>query len=357
MDADLDLLLIYVFCIADDLLPAKTINHRRSLTDAEVVTLGGRAVDHGNPQRPRGSSRTAIKRLGHLFPNLTQRSGFYRRRDRLAGTIEALIASFARLSPGWEDNVLLIDSTPVECARSRETVKRAGASSLDDALANAADYGYCASHSRYFYGLRLHTLCAPDGTPRAMILTSPKDNERDICLRLLERVNRTGPLTVIGDKGYAGRQFEADAARPPRHDPPAPPQRRARTRPASRADPPTDRIDLLDRERHPHPRTPRRPHPARTPRPHRQPPAHARRRDRTQPPTRTPQPLPRRLHLLKPWNYSSRRGRSRGSHDAPSPGAHAIKRHQGRVARPTAAEGIPKHHPSPTHVERLIARP
>ncbi len=45
-----------------------------------------------------------------------------------------------------------------------------------------------------------------------MILTSPKDNERDICLRLLARVNRTGPLTVIGDKGYAGRQFEADAA-------------------------------------------------------------------------------------------------------------------------------------------------
>ena len=33
-----------------------------------------------------------------------------------------------------------------------------------------------------------------------MILTSPKDNERDICLRLLARVNRTGPLTVIGDK-------------------------------------------------------------------------------------------------------------------------------------------------------------
>ena len=108
--------------------------------------------------------------------------------------------------------MLLIDSTPVECARSRETVTRAGDSSLDDALSNAADYGYCASHSRYFYGLRLHTLCAPDGTPRAMTLTSPKDNERDICLRLLARVNRTGPLTVIGDKGYTGRQFEADAA-------------------------------------------------------------------------------------------------------------------------------------------------
>jgi hypothetical protein len=37
-------------------------------------------------------------------------------------------------SPEIEDDLLLIDSTPVECARSRETVKRS-------ALADAADYG------------------------------------------------------------------------------------------------------------------------------------------------------------------------------------------------------------------------
>jgi len=42
MDADLDLLLIAVFCTADDLLP-KTSERRRMLTDAEVVTL---AVAH-----------------------------------------------------------------------------------------------------------------------------------------------------------------------------------------------------------------------------------------------------------------------------------------------------------------------
>jgi hypothetical protein len=211
VDADLDLLLIYVFCVADDLLPERHLNHRRSLTDAEVVTLAvaqsimGIASDHR-------FMRTATRQLRHLFPGLTKRSGFFKRRDRLADTIEWLIGMFASQSPGWQDDVLLVDSTPVECARSRETVKRAGTSSLDDALANAADYGYCASHSRLFYGLRLHTLCAPDGTPRAMILTSPKDNERDVCLRMLERVNRHGPLTVIGDKGYAGREFEARAA-------------------------------------------------------------------------------------------------------------------------------------------------
>lgn len=211
MDADLDLLLTYVFCVADDLLPEKAKNAKRMLTDAEVVTLAVAQSIMGIPSDYR-FIRTAIKQLRHLFPGLTKRSGFFKRRDLLADTIEWLIPMFASQTPGWNDDLLLVDSTPVECARSRETVKRAGASSLDDALANAADYGYCASHSRFFYGFRLHTLSALDGTPRAMILTSPKENERDVCLRMLQRVNRHGPLTVIGDKGYAGKQFSAQAA-------------------------------------------------------------------------------------------------------------------------------------------------
>ena len=211
MLADLDLLLTYVFCVADDLLPEKAGNAKRMLTDAEVVTLAVAQSIMGIPSDSR-FIRTAIKQLRHLFPDLTKRSGYFKRRDRLADTIEWLIPMFASQTPGWDDDLLLVDSTPVECARSRETVKRAGFSSLDDALGNAADYGYCASHSRYFYGLRLHTLSASDGTPRAMILTSPKDNERDVALRMLQRVNRHGPLTVIGDKNYNGADFTAHAA-------------------------------------------------------------------------------------------------------------------------------------------------
>lgn len=211
MLADLDLLLTAVFCTADDLLPERPGNARRSLTDAEVVTLcvAQSIMGIGSDAR---FVRVACKRLGHLFPALTKRSGFHKRRARLTETIEAMIVAFAAQCPGYYDDLLLVDSTPVECARSRETVKRAGANSLGDAIANAADYGYCASHSRYFWGLRLHTLMALDGTPRAMTLASPKEGEREVCLRLLERVNRSGPITVLGDKGYAGADFEADAA-------------------------------------------------------------------------------------------------------------------------------------------------
>jgi hypothetical protein len=211
MLADLDLLLTAVFCTADDLLPERKRNARRRLTDAEVVTLCVAQSIMGVTSDER-FAKIAARRLRHLFPTLTLRSGFYKRRDHLAETIEALIAVFASRSPGYHDDLLLADSTPVECARSRETVKRGGSSSLADAISDAADYGYCASHSRWFWGFRLHTLMAPDGTPRMMALTSPKEGEREVCLRLLGRVNREGPLTVLGDKGYAGADFEAEAA-------------------------------------------------------------------------------------------------------------------------------------------------
>lgn len=45
-------------------------------------------------------AQVAPKRLGHLFPALTKRSGFRKRRDRLAETIEVMIAAFASQSPG-----------------------------------------------------------------------------------------------------------------------------------------------------------------------------------------------------------------------------------------------------------------
>jgi hypothetical protein len=213
MLADLDLLLIAVFCAADDLLPKARNNAKRIVTDAEVITLCVAQAIMGITSDPRFLA-VARKRLIHLFPTLPDRAGFYKRREALSDTIEALIAEFAAHSPGAADDVLLVDSTPVECARSRETVKRGGASSLADAISDAADYGYCASHSRFFYGFRLHTLFAMDGTPRAIALTSPKIDEKEVCLQLVARCARQPGqfLTLIGDKNFRGAQFEADLA-------------------------------------------------------------------------------------------------------------------------------------------------
>jgi len=123
MLADLDLLLTAVFVTADDLLPERRKNASRSVTDAEVVTLAvAQAVM--NIASDREFLAVARKRLHHLFPQLPKQPGFWKRRLRLAETIEWLMAIFAQDSPGYRDTIVLIDSTPVKCGRSVETARR-----------------------------------------------------------------------------------------------------------------------------------------------------------------------------------------------------------------------------------------
>lgn len=200
MLADLDLLLTAVFATADDLLPDRARNARRSVTDAEVVTLAV-AQAMMNVSSDREFLALARWRLGHLIPKLPGQPGYWKRRQRLTETIDWLTAMFAHDSPGFRDSMVLIDSTPVECGRSVETSRRS-------ALAPACAHHYSRSHSRWFWGMRLHLLAAPDGTPRAVILASADQKERDVALRLMERGLHGGEL-VIADKGYAGKEFEA----------------------------------------------------------------------------------------------------------------------------------------------------
>jgi hypothetical protein len=219
MHADLDLLCISVYCTADDLLPERPRNARRRLSDAEIVTLCVAQVLMGIPS-DRRFLRAARRQLGHLFPDLPSQDALHKRRARLTESIEWLIGVFASQSPGSHDDLLLLDSTPVECGRSLETTRRSQ-------LAEVAGYGYCRSHSRWFWGMRLHLLCAPDGTPRAASLVAADRPEREIALGLLARTLKGGE-TIVCDKGYAGREF-AEAvdnlggtiARPARRDEPS----------------------------------------------------------------------------------------------------------------------------------------
>jgi hypothetical protein len=45
-----------------------------------------------------------------------------------------------------------------------------------------------------------------------MGLAPLKEGEREVCLRLLGRVNCEGPLLIVRGKGCTGAEFEADAA-------------------------------------------------------------------------------------------------------------------------------------------------
>ena len=203
MLADLDLLLTAVFATADDLLPWRRRNARRSVTDAEVVTLAVAQAIMDIPS-DREFLAAARRRLGHLIPKLPQQPGYWKRRARLADTIDWLTAMFAQDCPGHVDDVVLVDSTPVECGRSVETARRSE-------LGPACAHHYSRSHSRWFWGMRLHLLAAPDGTPRAAILASADQKERDVALRLFA-IGLHGGELIVCDKGYAGRDFEAQVA-------------------------------------------------------------------------------------------------------------------------------------------------
>jgi DDE family transposase len=290
MDADLDLLLISVYCTADDLLPGRAANARRKLSDAEVVTLCVAQVLMGIPS-DRRFLRAAKRQLGHLFPCLPSQDALHKRRGRLAETIEWLVGVFAQRSPGHADDVVLLDSTPVECGRSLETTRRS-------ALAEICGYGYSRSHSRYFWGMRLHLACSPDGTPRAAALVAADRPEREIALRILPHALRGGEM-IVCDKGLRRTRVRGQRrqARRTRHTPRAP----RRIRPAQHppgADPPTHRVRLLHLQRPAHPRAPRGTHPAQPVRAHRNPPARPRRLHLPQPPTRPTQPRNRQLHRV-----------------------------------------------------------
>ena len=201
MIADLDDLLTALYVLADEILPRRRRARRRpQITDAELVCLAVAQILLDIPSERR-FVRFAMCRLGHLFPYLPKQPGYNKRMRALAPQIVRLLNAIAFCSPSWCDNVRLLDSTPVPCAASRETVKRSE-------FAGYAAYGWCASHSRYFWGFRLYLLCASDGMPIAFELAPANAPERQVAAEMLERVNLEG-YTVIADKGFAGEEFEA----------------------------------------------------------------------------------------------------------------------------------------------------
>jgi len=144
VDADLDTLATALYARTDDLLKShpKRVPYRPEvglapqISDAEIITLAVMQALLGHTSEARWL-RHAAAHLKHLFPYLPQQAGYNKRLRKLAGTLNWLIGMLGRDTSLWTDDVWVVDSTPVECGRSRETTRRSD-------LAGWAEYGYCA---------------------------------------------------------------------------------------------------------------------------------------------------------------------------------------------------------------------
>jgi hypothetical protein len=121
-------------------------------------------------------SRHATAHLTPWFRYLPAQPGYNKRLRKLASTFAWLISTLGQQTSIADDGVWIVDSTPVECARSRETVKR---SEL---------VGW--------------------------VLTGAKANERQALTEILAGIELTpagvGPQLLIADKNYFGQAFEAE---------------------------------------------------------------------------------------------------------------------------------------------------
>jgi hypothetical protein len=208
--ADLDTLLIALYVeLTDRILPARHAGRRGpgrppEVTDAELVCLAVAQVLLRFDDE-RHWLRAAPARVGHLFPRLLDQSEYNTRLKTLAPLMEAALRWLAERTPGSAELLRLMDATPVACGQSTVTAKRSD-------LFGWAGYGYEASPSRWYWGVKLLLLTTPDGTVTGFGLANPKlMGEREEARQILTGQPANRPpagSAVVTDKGLSGQDTE-----------------------------------------------------------------------------------------------------------------------------------------------------
>jgi hypothetical protein len=105
----------------------------------------------------------------------------------------------------------LMDATPIPCGHPVITARRPG-------LSGWAGYGYCPSHSRWYWGAKLLLLVTCGGTVTGFCLANPElAGERDQARQMLrdQPANRPAPGTaIVTGKGLSGEDTEEFFAGP-----------------------------------------------------------------------------------------------------------------------------------------------
>jgi hypothetical protein len=162
MTADLDTLLTALYVEPTDRIiplrgPGRCGPGRPAdVTDAELACPAGAQVllrCHDERHWLRAAPRPA----GHLLPRLLAHSQHNTRLRQIAPLREAAPRWLADATPATAELLRLMDATPVPCGTSAVTAERSD-------LFGHAGYGYCPSHSRWYWGAKLLIICTCDGT-------------------------------------------------------------------------------------------------------------------------------------------------------------------------------------------------
>jgi hypothetical protein len=155
--------------------------------------------------------RAAPRLVGGLFPRLLRQSEYNERVKAAAPLMEAALRWLAQATPGSAELLRLMDATPVPCGQSAVTARRSD-------LYGYAGYGYCPSHSRWYWDAKLLLICTCERTVTGSCLANPKlYGEREQARLMLERqpANRPAPGTaIVTGKGLSGEDTEAFFAGP-----------------------------------------------------------------------------------------------------------------------------------------------
>ena len=131
MNPDLDTLATALYVRLDDLLvahpgwvpPRPAVGIVPKLADSELATLAVLQALLGFASEAR-FVRYAKTHLRAWFPYVPERAGYNKRLRRSGELMAHVLRALTRDCPSRHDDVSLVDSTPVECGRSRETQKR-----------------------------------------------------------------------------------------------------------------------------------------------------------------------------------------------------------------------------------------
>jgi hypothetical protein len=214
--ADLDTLLTALYVeLTDRIIPfigqgGRGPGRPPEVTDAELVCLAVAQVLLRFDDE-RHWLRAAPKLVGHLFPRLLRQSEYNARLRAAAPLMEAALRWLAGRTPASAEMLRLMDATPVPCGQSVITARRSD-------LAGWAGYGYCPSHSRWYWGAKLLLIVTCEGTVTGFGLASPKlFGEREQARQMLKDhpANRPAPGTaIVTDKGLSGQDTEKFFAAP-----------------------------------------------------------------------------------------------------------------------------------------------